>query len=133
MPAVDFEEWAAVDGLTLTLGGRTYTVPPPSVRAARQVLAAAVRAEVNLGLVKGEVPPEVQAVLDDIKPGEHPGLGPVYDQLAEAGTPQIVVDRMAYYAVFYWARGKAYADALATLLWTPTDAEGAGDLDAPKG
>ncbi|WP_282946951.1 DUF7426 family protein [Cellulomonas endometrii] len=133
MPAVDFEEWAAVDGLTLTLGGRTYTVPPPSVRAMRQVLAAAVRAEVNLGLVKGEVPPEVQTVLDDIGSDEHPALGPVYDQLAAAGTPQVVVDRMAYYAVFYWARGKAYADALAKLLWAPAATEGAGEPDAPKG
>ncbi|MFE9232056.1 DUF7426 family protein [Cellulosimicrobium funkei] len=131
MPAVDFGEWAAVDGLELTLGGRTYVVPPPSVRAMRQVLAAAVRAEVNLGLVKGEVPPEVQAVLDDISPDEHPGLGPVYDQLASDGTPQAVADRMSYYAVFYWARGKAYADTLATLLWGPHVE--AGDPTGPKG
>jgi len=133
MPAVDFEEWAAVDGLTLTLGGSAYTVPPPSVRAMRQVLAAAVRAEVRLGLVHGEVPPEVQSVLDDLGPDEHPALGPVYDQLAAAGAPQVVVDRMAYYAVFYWARGKAYADALAKLLWTPAATEGTGEPDTPKG
>ena len=132
MAAVSFGEWAAVGGLDLTLGGRTYTVSPPSVRAMSQVLAAAVRAEVNLGLVKGEIPPEVQAVLDDIKPGEHPGLGPVYDQLAADNVPQVVVDRMTYYAVFYWARGKAYADSLATILWTPRDLGGA-DPGAPKG
>lgn len=132
MPAVDFGEWASVDGLVLTLGGRTYTVPPPSVRAMRQVLAAAVRAEVNLGLVKGEIPAEVQDVLDDIGPGEHPGLGPVYDQLDADGAPQAVVDRMTYYAVFYWARGKAFADGLATILWTPRDV-GVGDASGPKG
>lgn len=132
MPAVDFGEWAAVDGLELTLGGRTYVVPPPSVRAMRQVLAAAVRAEVVLGLVKGEIPAEVQAVLDDIKPGEHPALGPAYDLLAADGAPQIVVDRMAYYAVFYWARGKEYADVLAAVLWTPRDV-GAGEPAGPKG
>ena len=132
MTAVDFGEWAAVDGLPLKLGGRTYVVSPPSVRAMRQVLAAAVRAEVNLGLVKGEIPSEVQAVLDDIKPGEHPGLGSVYDQLAADDVPQAVVDRMTYYAVFYWARGKAYADSLATILWTPRDVGGA-DAAAPKG
>jgi len=131
--AVDFGEWAAVDGLPLTLGGRTYTVRPPSVRAMRQVLAAAVRAEVNLGLVQGEIPAEIQAVLDDIKPGEHPGLGDVYDQLDADGVPQVVVDRMTYYAVFYWARGKAYADSLATILWTPRDVGDAGDTEAPKG
>lgn len=133
MSAVDFGEWAAVDGLTLTLGGRTYTAPPPSVRAMRQVLAAAVRAEVNLGLVKGEIPDEVQAVLDDISADEHPALGPVYGQLADAGTPQVVVDRMAYYAVFYWARGRAYADELARALWAPATTEGSGEPGAPKG
>lgn len=133
MPAVDFGEWAAVDGLTLTLGEHTYMVPPPSVRAMRQVLAAAVRAEVKLGLVAGEVPAEVQAVLDDMSTDEHPALGPVYDQLAATNAPQVVVDRMAYYAVFYWARGKTYADALARLLWSPTAAEGSGEQAAPKG
>lgn len=133
MPAVDFEEWAAVEGLTLTLGGRTYTVPPPSVRAMRQVLAAAVRGEVNLGLVMGEVPEEVQAVLDTIGPDEHPALGPVYDELAADGVPQAVVDRMAYYAVFYWARGKAYADALARLLWQPSEASAEAGESGPKG
>lgn len=132
MTAVSFGEWAAVDGLVLQLGGRTYTAPPPSVRAMRQVLAAAIRAEVNLGLVQGEVPPEVQAVLDGIKPGEHPGLGPVYDQMEADDVPQAVADRVAYYAVFYWARGKAYADSLATLLWTPRDV-GTGGEPAPKG
>ena len=133
MPAVDFGEWAAVDGLELTLGGRTYTVPPPSVRAARLVLAAAVRGEVRLGLVKGEIPAEVQEVLDSIGPDEHPALGPVYGELAADGVPQAVVDRMAYYAVFYWARGKAYADTLARLMWsTPTTLEGGGGV-GPKG
>ena len=133
MPAVDFEEWAAVEGLTLTLGGRTYTVPPPSVRAMRQVLAAAVRGEVNLGLVMGEVPEEVQAVLDTIGPDEHPALGPVYDELAADAVPEADEDRMAYYAVFYWARGKAYADALARLLWQPSEASAEAGESGPKG
>ena len=133
MPAVDFGEWAAVDGLELTLGGRTYTAPPPSVRAARLVLAAAVRGEVNLGLVKGEVPAEVQEVLDTIGPDEHPALGPVYSELAADGVPQAVVDRMAYYAVFYWARGKAYADALARLMWSTPEAPDGGGVVGPKG
>ena len=55
MSAVDFESWAAPD-LQLTFRGRTYTVAPPSVADARKILAAAVRGEVNLGLVKGEIP-----------------------------------------------------------------------------
>jgi len=131
MPAVDFGEWAAVDGLELQLGGRTYKVPPPSVQSMRQVLAAAVRGEVNLRMVKGPVPAEVQEVLDSIGPDDHPGLGPVYDQLAADGVPQVVVDRMAYYAVFYWARGKEYADTLARIMWAPISEE--VDEHAPKG
>lgn len=130
MPAVDFGEWAAVEGLTLTLGERTYVVPPPSVGAMRQILAAAVRGEVRLGLVEGEIPDEVQQVLDSIGT-EHPALGPVWDELAADGVPQAVADRMSYYAVFYWARGKAYADSLATILWGPRVDE-AGE-SAPKG
>ncbi|UFU03434.1 hypothetical protein LQF12_02150 [Ruania suaedae] len=130
MPAVDFSEWADVDGLTLTLGGRTYTAPPPSVRAMRKVLAAAVRGEVNLGFVKGPVPDEVQKVLDTIGPDEHPALGPAYDRLVKDDVPQPVVDRMGYYAVFYWARGKAYADSLARVIWTPTEAS-ESDGEAP--
>ncbi len=133
MAAVDFGEWAAVEGLILTLGGRTYTVPPPSVRAMRQVLAAAVRGEVNLGLVRGEIPPEVQEVLDSIGPDDHPALGPVYDQLVADNVPQATVDRMTYYAVFYWARGKTYADWLARLLWEPARSDEGGDDDHPKG
>lgn len=131
MAAVDFGEWAALEGLTLTLGGRTYTVPPPTVGAMRQILAAAVRGEVNLGLVKGEVPAEVQAVLDTIGPHDQPALGPVYDALVADDVPKAVIDRMTYYAVFYWARGREYADALARILWTPRDSE--VDEPAPKG
>lgn len=121
MSAVDFEAWATPD-LELTLGGRTYSVRPPSVDAAKKIIAAAVRGEVNLGLVEAkEVPAEVQRILDTIEPDEHPGLGDVYDQLAAAKVAQPTIDRMAYYAVFYWARGKEYADTLAKLLWLPRE------------
>ena len=130
MGAVDFAEWAA-PGLELTFGGRTYTVQRPSVRASRQILAAAVRGEVALGLVKGPVPPEVQEVLDSIGDG-HPGLGTeVYERLVADGVPQATIDRMAYYAVFYWARGREYATALARLLWS-TDGLAGGEKPAPK-
>jgi hypothetical protein len=132
MGAVDFSEWVAPD-LTLTLGDRTYTVRPPSVEAAKHILAAAVRGEVNLGLVKGEVPAEVQAILDSIQPGEHPALGDAYAAMVADGVPERTIDRMAYYAVFYWARGREYADTLAKLLWLPRDVEAAGSDAAPKG
>lgn len=133
MGAVDFSEWVAPD-LELTLEGRTYTVRPPSVEAAKQILAAAVRGEVNLGLVQGEIPDEVQGILDSIKPGEHPALGEAYAVMAADGVPKTTLDRMAYYAVFYWARGKEYADTLAKLLWLPRELGTTGEADAaPKG
>lgn len=116
MGAVDFAEWAA-PGLELTWGGRTYMVPPPTVRGMRQVLAAAVRGEINLGLVSGPTPPEVVEVLDTIGTDEHPALGPVFQQLADDGVPAVTIDRMSYYAAFYWARGREYADVVARWLW----------------
>ena len=131
-PAVDFGEWAA-PGLELTFGGGTYRVPPPTVEDAKKLLAMAVRAEIGLGLVKGEIPDEVQAVLDTIPSGEHPALGPAYALLVAADVPQPTIDRMAYYATFYWTRGKGYADALARILWEPVEAEEAEAGDAPKG
>lgn len=133
MSAVDFETWA-VPTLDLTLGGRTYKVQPPSVEAAKQLLASAVRGEVNLGIHKGPVPEEVESILRTIKPGTHPALGEVYDELIADGVHQATADRMAYYAVFYWARGKQYADAIATLLWAPRDAAASeeGGEEHPK-
>lgn len=133
MGAVDFEEWVAPD-LQITLGGRTYSVQPPSVDAAKKILAAAVRGEVKLGLVKGQIPAEVQRVLDAIGPDEHPALGAAYAQMVADGVPAVTIDRVAYYAVFLWARGKEYADALAKALWLPRDtaAERSGGA-APKG
>lgn len=128
MPAVDFAEWAA-PGLELAFGGRTYVVQPPSVSAAKQVLAAAVRGEVSLGLAKGPLSEELRAVLASIG-DTHPALGPVFDQLAADGVPQVTIDRMSYYAVFYWARGKEYADTLARLLWDQSEH---GGEPAPKG
>jgi hypothetical protein len=128
--AVDFSEWVAPD-LVLTLGGRTYKVPPPSVEQAKKIIAAAVRGEVNLRIVKGEIPAEIQAVLDTFDPIERPGLGPVAEQLVADGIPVETIDRMDYYAVFYWARGKEYADSLALVLWAPRAGAEAG-APAPK-
>src|SRR5690349_20709643 len=116
MSAVDFGSWAA-PSLILTLGDRTYEVRPPSVEGAKQLLAAAVSGEVKLGLVKGPIPDDVQAVLDTILPGEHPALGDAYDWMLADGIDEPTLNRMAYYAVFFRARGKEYADTLAALLW----------------
>jgi len=133
MSVVDFNEWAIAD-LEIPLKGRTYTVRPPTVEASKKLIAAAIRGEVNLGLVIGEIPPEIQAVLDTIEPGEHPALGEVYEQMHRDGLDPVTIDRVAYYAVFYWSRGKEYADSLAAILWTPrTNAEQRSGEPAPKG
>lgn len=135
MATVDFESWA-VPQLKLTLGERTYSVRPPSVADAGKLLASALRAEVNLGISAGPLPDEVLNVLATIKPGEHPALGDVFQQLIDDGIHQATIDRMAYYAVFYWARGKGYADSIAAILWAPrelTGTAGAGEGEAPKG
>lgn len=137
MSAVDFTEWAAPD-LVLTFGGRTFAVRPPSVDDMSRVLALAVRGEVNLGMVSGvEIPEAIQEVLSGIKPGDHPALGETFYEMRDAGLSAATIDRAAYYAVFYWARGKRYADALAALLWAPRDADAeapaAGGGASPKG
>jgi len=124
MGAVDFTDWADRD-LVLTLGTATYRVPVPSGEDMGKILASAIRGEVNLGQVAGPIPAEVQAVLDTIEPGTSPALGPVWQQLIDDNVPPYVRDRMAYYAVFFWARGREYADSLAKLLWTQRD------LDTP--
>jgi hypothetical protein len=136
MSAVDFETWVVPD-LEIRLphpdgtpGGCTYKVRPPTVEAAKQILAAAVAGEVRFGLVKGEIPAAVQSVLDTIG-DKHPGLGEAYDQMAADGHPAVVIDRVSVYSVFFWARGKAYADALAKLLWEPVPE--AGEAAGPKG
>ena len=132
MGAIDFGEWVAPD-LKLEMGGRTYVVRPPTVEAAKMILAAAVRGEVHLGLVKGEIPPEVQAMLATIG-NEHPALGDAYAAMVADQVPSATIDRVAYYAVFYWARGKEYADTLAKLLWLPRETTtGTAGEPAPTG
>ena len=132
MGAKDFGEWGDPD-LELTWGGHTYMVRSPTVEAVKMILASAVRGEVNLGLVKGEIPDEVQAMLDSIG-DEHPALGDQYAAMVANDVPAVTIDRMAYYAVFYFARGEWYADTMAKLFWTPRDlsAERSGGAD-PKG
>jgi hypothetical protein len=132
--AVDFTEWAAPD-LLLTFGERTFAVRPPSVADAAKVLALAVRGEVNMGIVSGvEIPEPIQEVLASIKPGDHPALGSAFYEMRDAGIASATIDRAAYYAIFYWARGKRYADALAKLMWSERVAEGEGGAsgDAPR-
>lgn len=129
--SVDFAAWAVPD-MPLELGGRTYSVRPPCVLDMRKLLACAVKAEVDLGVVKGPVPESVRAVLATIGPDEHPALGThVYEQLVADGHHPTTIDRVAFYAVIYWTRGQKIADLYATALWTPR-APGAEEAPAPS-
>lgn len=129
--APDFEAWAVPD-LVIPLGGRDYRVRPPSVENMGKLLACAVRGEVNLGIVDGPIPDGVQKVLDTIGPDEHPALGETYQQLVDDGVHPVTIDRMAYYAVFYWARSREYADALATVLFSQREVDDVEVAPAPK-
>ncbi|MBN0039389.1 hypothetical protein JN535_04265 [Cellulosimicrobium cellulans] len=130
--SVDFSAWA-VPSLDLTLGGRTFTVRPPSVGDMGKVLACAVRGEVNLGIAKGPIPADVQAVLDTIGPDDHPALGnETFREMVDAGVHPTTINRVAYYCVFYWARGKDVADIYATWLWSPRDAAAAEQAPAEE-
>lgn len=144
MSAVDFAEWAAPD-LTLTFpetafakghgaGGRTFVVRPPDVDGMTKVLALAVRGEVALRLVDAtEVPAEIQVVIDSIGPDEHPALGATFDEMRDAKLNDPTVNRAAYYAIFFWARGKQYADDIASQLFaTYEQADPGVEADAPR-
>ena len=136
MGAVDFDNWVRSD-LELHLGEKVYPVPPPDVARAQKILAAAVLGELRIGLVRGDIPDDVQKIMAQISEGEHFALTePVYEQMVADGIPAATIDRMAYYAVFYWARGQEYADTLAALMWAPEiaaeAAKNAGGGPAPK-
>lgn len=128
---VDFKQFASPD-LLLPWGERTYVVPPPSVGDAPKIIAAAILAEIKLGITKTEdVPDGTLEVLNGIAPGEHFSLGSAYAEMQADGVPRETVDAMAFYAIFYWARGERYADDLATLLWAPREAAEVADA-SPK-
>ncbi|WP_091232643.1 hypothetical protein [Microbacterium sp. 3J1] len=131
--ASDFASWAVPD-LVIPLGDREYIIPPPSVDDMGKLIACAVRGEVKLGIVDGPIPDQVQAVLDTISPDEHPALGEAtYAQMVADGVHPTTIDRMAYYSVFFWTRGKDYADGLAVLLWGREESERAeAEEPAPK-
>ena len=136
MSTVDFTSWATGD-LNLTLGDRTYPVRPPSVEGMATVLAAAALAEIQLGAAEGPLPADLQELLDAIPPGTSPSLGDQYGRLIEDGIDRVTLDRMAFYATFYWARGKETAQAMAVLFWSAQDADTEvpedGAEPAPKG
>lgn len=139
MSAVDFSDWAIPD-LVITLGGKDYTVHPPSVEGAKSILALAVQSEILLHLASADdVPPAIQEALDTLAQAGTPrgvvSLGQdVYDELVADGHPPVTIDRVALYAVYFWARGRARADAVAHYLWDPKDqeTEDDGEGESPK-
>jgi hypothetical protein len=120
MPSVDFAAWVEPN-LDVTLGGRDYSIPPPSVDKAKIIVALTVVSEHNLGLVKGDPDPEVVAIVDaQTDPLAVVTLGrDIYDRMVADGVTQITIDRVGYYAMHYFARGKAQADWLAAAMWSP--------------
>lgn len=129
--ASDFKAWAQPD-LVISFRGRDFIVAPPSVEDSAKLLACAVQFEVELGMVTGPVPDEVQAVLNMIGPDEHPALGSAYAEMVAAGLSPVTIDRMAVYSLLYWVRGEEYADAMATVMWTPRKLSEAGESPTPK-
>jgi hypothetical protein len=130
-PTTDFSAWVVPD-LVLTLGGRTYTVQPPSVSRARQVLALSIASDAQLA--RRDLPESVQTVVDAITdPLAVVTLGQdVYDQLVADGVPAEVVKRMGFYGLHFWTSGKDKADRLAQALWAADDGEWDGaDPKAP--
>lgn len=131
MAAIDFAEWVAPD-LSLTVGGRTYRVRPPTVAEARVIVALMIRTEERLGLVPaGAARPEgLDEALDQV--GQRP-LGEVtlgravHRALMEDDVPAATVDRMSYYAMVFWARGRDRADAIARVLWSRAEDSTGGD------
>ena len=123
MGSVDFAEWVE-PSLDVTIGGGQYSCPPPSVAKARIIVALAVLAEHRLGLAPGDPDPEIVALIDAQTDSlSVVTLGqPVYDRMVADGLTQMTIDRVGYYALHYWARGKAQADWLAAAMWAP-DAE----------
>lgn len=118
----DFEEWAE-EPWHLQLGGVTYVVAPPSVKAYGQLLAAAVAGEVNVGIVLGPLPEEVERVLETVG-DDHPALGnDVYQQMVDNGLSPQTINRASVYGVYYWTRGEAYADRMARFLWRKPEDE----------
>ncbi|MDQ1127562.1 hypothetical protein QE428_002595 [Microbacterium sp. SORGH_AS 505] len=138
MSAVDFAEWAAPH-LVLTFGEHTFRVTPPTTgEVTARVLALAVVAEVELGLVTGPVPDAIEEIVNGIGPDEHPALREAYGEMKDLVQQHKLlpasIDRAAVYAIFFWARGREYADWIAELIWTRIpDAKDEAERLRPKG
>jgi hypothetical protein len=119
MAAKDFTTWARPD-LVLTLPGREYRSRPPTLGEIDLLLAIAVRLELEIGLVQGEMPSDLAALIEQNAdtPVAVISLGQeTYDAMVAEKVDHEVIRRMGLYAVLYWARGEAKADVIAEFLW----------------
>lgn len=132
MPAVDFTAWVTPN-LDVTLAGHDYSCPPPSVADARLIVALAVISETQLGLVHGPPDPDVLALVKAQTDAlEVVTLGrKIVDAMTADGVDADTIARVGFYALHYWARGKAMADWIAALMWDTSAREVAGTV--PKG
>lgn len=130
----DFTDWAVGD-LVLTLDGREYRSRPPSVEQGKLLIAMAIQLEIQLGLVKGDLPEDLDELIQaaGTTPFAEVSLGvDVRDALLADGVNPETIRRMGTYGIFYWVRGKERADLLAEAMWRK-EAEEAAAADAPKG
>jgi hypothetical protein len=131
--AKDFTAWARPD-LVLTLGGREYRSRPPTFGQVDLLLAITVRLELEIGIVKGEMPADLAELITQhaTEPVALLTLGQeTYDLMRENREDVEAVRRMGLYAALYWARGEEHADEIAELLWSREKRE-AEEAAAPK-
>jgi len=124
MTYLDFNAWATPN-LNVTLAGHNYSAAPPSVEQMKVILAFAARAENDLQAEPGVLDPALDAICEAQKvPLAVVTLGQdIYDQMIADGIDQATTDRVGYYGIHYWARGKERADFLAEAMWTPKNEE----------
>lgn len=129
-PSVDFTAWVEPN-LDVTLGGVQYSCPPPSVAAAKIIVAFAVLSEHRLGLVTGDPDPELVELADSRADSRLAVItlgSTIYDRMVADGVTQTTIDRVGYYAMHFWARGKTQADWLAQAMWSPSAGEPVDDV-----
>lgn len=125
----DLTAWLTPD-LSLSLGGRTYIVRPPSVEAGLNLTALNVAGVAGYLAVQGacptcgrtgalEVTDEINERYEALKdtPLGILSLGKdVYEQMIADDLPEKHIDTAALYAMYYWTMGEAAADNLLTAM-----------------
>lgn len=100
--------------LELEVGTKLYVIPPPTKKNGL-ILAAVVTAGANKE--EGEEPSqEIQQVLDGVDPDQdfsEMALGKrVFDLMVKDDVPGSHIDRLGFYAMYYWVLGETAADAI---------------------